>query len=276
MEGFFKYADKIIQAASQSPLGIVALTILVIAVIGIIFFRKDGVRVRVSIFVLLLVGLGLLVWAVLGTERSSRKEESKASPIPVNSPLSIPTETPAPLLKQTPSARLIPRGIKRLLDESKSTPTPPPTSKSITNSPIISSPGSVQNTGDNVTINQTPPARSFTPTQRQRLLQRLRQWPPINFHLSAVQGDKEANSFALQIKSLLEEVGWTQKSFGQFIPGGSSPIGVLIIARDQASAPKAGAALQEELTALGVESPGSLDAGMPDNTIRIIVGHRPN
>lgn len=56
MEKFLEYAPQIITAAAKDPLGIVALVVLVLSVIGILFFRDASVKVRIVMYVLMFFG----------------------------------------------------------------------------------------------------------------------------------------------------------------------------------------------------------------------------
>jgi hypothetical protein len=55
----------VITAAAKSPLGILALIILALAGIATAYFRQSPVNVRVSMFVLMLLGAGLFAATVL-------------------------------------------------------------------------------------------------------------------------------------------------------------------------------------------------------------------
>ena len=63
IKSLFENAPKIIEAA-KSPLGIVALVVLVLSVVAVIFFRTDPVEYRVAAFMALFVGFGLFVRAI--------------------------------------------------------------------------------------------------------------------------------------------------------------------------------------------------------------------
>lgn len=57
MEKLFENAPEIISAAAKSPLGLFALMILVLAVLGFFFFRQASERTRVTIFLLMFIGV---------------------------------------------------------------------------------------------------------------------------------------------------------------------------------------------------------------------------
>ncbi|MCI0694066.1 hypothetical protein L0337_18915 [candidate division KSB1 bacterium] len=57
MERLFENAPEIISAAAKSPLGLFALMILVLAVLGFFFFRQASERTRVTIFLLMFIGV---------------------------------------------------------------------------------------------------------------------------------------------------------------------------------------------------------------------------
>jgi hypothetical protein len=60
---------EIIRAAASSPLGIVALVVLVLGATAWMFFRKEEVKFRAGSFLLLLFGGGLLVAAAMRAPR---------------------------------------------------------------------------------------------------------------------------------------------------------------------------------------------------------------
>jgi hypothetical protein len=66
MEKFFENAPEIISAAAKSPLGLFALMILVLAVLGFFFFRQASERTRVVVFVLMFVGVAAFGIAIFG------------------------------------------------------------------------------------------------------------------------------------------------------------------------------------------------------------------
>lgn len=71
MEKLFENAPKIIGEASKSPLGLFALMILVLAVLGFFFFRKALERTRIAIFILMFTGVvsfGIAIFHAVPTE----------------------------------------------------------------------------------------------------------------------------------------------------------------------------------------------------------------
>lgn len=78
-----KYLDDfpdIIKEASRSSLGIIALSILTLAVLGIIFFKKSGEKIRLVIFFTIFIGIGLLATALIraGNSSNSVTQESES------------------------------------------------------------------------------------------------------------------------------------------------------------------------------------------------------
>ncbi|MDZ7364143.1 MAG: hypothetical protein ONB46_26030 [candidate division KSB1 bacterium] len=57
MEKLFENTPEIISAAAKSPLGLFALMILALAVLGFFFFRRASEGTRVTVFVLMFVGV---------------------------------------------------------------------------------------------------------------------------------------------------------------------------------------------------------------------------
>jgi hypothetical protein len=66
MEKLFENAPEIISAAAKSPLGLFALMILALAVLGFFFFRQASERTRVVIFVLMFVSVVAFGIAIFG------------------------------------------------------------------------------------------------------------------------------------------------------------------------------------------------------------------
>ena len=67
MEKLFENAPEIIREAAKSPLGLFALMILVLAILGFFFFREASERTRIAIFALMFTGVvsfGIAIFAV--------------------------------------------------------------------------------------------------------------------------------------------------------------------------------------------------------------------
>ena len=70
---FFEQAPKIIAEAARSPLGIVALVILVLFGLALVFFAVALVSVRVGIFIVLVLGFSLFAFAAMRRMPKVRK-----------------------------------------------------------------------------------------------------------------------------------------------------------------------------------------------------------
>ena len=70
MRDIMRNIPEIIEQASKSPLGILALMILALAFLGYFFFRRANVNVRISIYLLLFVGAALCGFALLRARQS--------------------------------------------------------------------------------------------------------------------------------------------------------------------------------------------------------------
>lgn len=71
IQSLVKSAPDIIRESAQSPLGIIALIIFVLSIIGLIFFRNEKPAIKVAIFVLMLVsfiGFGIVVYRASSTQ----------------------------------------------------------------------------------------------------------------------------------------------------------------------------------------------------------------
>jgi hypothetical protein len=66
MDELIRKAPEIIEAAAKSPLGILALMILALAVAGFFFFRGASELTRIGIYVLMFVGVAAFGGAVIG------------------------------------------------------------------------------------------------------------------------------------------------------------------------------------------------------------------
>ena len=79
MDKLIQSAPEIIGQAAKSPLGIFALMILALSVLGFIFFRRSSERTRATIFMLMFIGVAAFGYATFRT----------ASAIPSASPNAI-------------------------------------------------------------------------------------------------------------------------------------------------------------------------------------------
>ena len=68
-EAGLKTIPEIINAAKSSNLGILALIILALAVVGLHFFRNSGMPYRLAVFVLMLAGAAVFGYAALVAQR---------------------------------------------------------------------------------------------------------------------------------------------------------------------------------------------------------------
>lgn len=97
MDKLIKYAPKIIEAAAKSPLGIFALMILAMSVLGAMFFRDASEPTRAGIFVLMLVGVAAFGFAAIRSMPSATASKPQALP-------SQETQTPPPIAGSTEAA----------------------------------------------------------------------------------------------------------------------------------------------------------------------------
>ena len=101
MDRFFDKAAAIIEKASKSRRGIVALVVLVLPTLAYLFFREESVWIKAGIFVLLLLGGALAVYAVYRRWTGlpeDKRGESLAEPSP--------SPTIAPPLPDPPDGRV--------------------------------------------------------------------------------------------------------------------------------------------------------------------------
>jgi hypothetical protein len=79
MESFFQYAADIIRAAATSPLGILALLILVTGVLAFLFFKDAPILVRFLIFVMIFGAVCSFGGAVLRKTQTAAVEQAKSA-----------------------------------------------------------------------------------------------------------------------------------------------------------------------------------------------------
>jgi len=63
MDKVFESAPSIIAEAAKSPLGIFALMVFALSVLGFVFFRKSSERTRTAIFILMFLGVASFGYA---------------------------------------------------------------------------------------------------------------------------------------------------------------------------------------------------------------------
>ena len=100
-------APDILEQAAKSPLGIFALMILALAVLGFFYFRKSSERTRTAIFVMMFVGVAFFGWATVRTASQSQVASSgggmpptqaaSAQPTDSNHQASVSTASPPPV-----------------------------------------------------------------------------------------------------------------------------------------------------------------------------------
>lgn len=87
--------SKIIEAAAKDPLGIVALSLVVIAVLALAFFRTDSVRVRLSVFFsVMVVSSGIFGFTMIQEYRSLHSGD-QATKAAKSTGVASPTPTPS-------------------------------------------------------------------------------------------------------------------------------------------------------------------------------------
>ena len=69
MKNLADNAPEIIEKASQSPLGILALTILSMSIIALFFFKSAPVAIKVAIYLLITVSFVMLAFAAMSCSK---------------------------------------------------------------------------------------------------------------------------------------------------------------------------------------------------------------
>ena len=72
---------EIIKAAAASPLGILSLMCLIVAVVALAFFRKAPMNVRLGVFALLLLGVAGFAYALLAGKSAPQAPTAASAPL---------------------------------------------------------------------------------------------------------------------------------------------------------------------------------------------------
>jgi len=82
-----KAIPETITAGAQSVLGIVALSIVILSIIAILFFKNSSERTKIFIFVTLFIGIGMFIYAVVLQKQSEGHGNLDDEPITLNGSL---------------------------------------------------------------------------------------------------------------------------------------------------------------------------------------------
>ena len=91
-----------------------------------------------------------------------------------------------------------------------------------------------------------------------------------------VLGDGDGFAFATQLDEALKAAGWpttgvNQAAFG----GGANPVGFGIVVHAEASAPTYAAALQGAFKSAGMDIAGAVNPNIPERTVQLLIGNKP-
>ena len=99
---------EILERASASPLGILALMIVALSLLGFFFFREASERTRLATFALMFIGVAVFGFAVVGDSGSSDAESTREGVQPSSTVPSIEASRPPAALETTPPAEAAP------------------------------------------------------------------------------------------------------------------------------------------------------------------------
>jgi hypothetical protein len=116
MDNFFQYLPNIIQEAAQSPLGLFALMVIILSVLGFVFFRKSSEKIRAGMFILMFIGV-VSFGAVFLSATTNIIAENTASPSQTSISNSA-TDSTYPPYKQGLEAKPFTSAIIALSDSS--------------------------------------------------------------------------------------------------------------------------------------------------------------
>lgn len=94
---------EILQEASKSPLGIIALVILTMSVVGVILFRNSEDKYKFGVFTILLIGIVSFTYASLQIAQPSPEDVYDVTGIASES-----ESAPAPVASESPQTAILP------------------------------------------------------------------------------------------------------------------------------------------------------------------------
>lgn len=116
--------------------------------------------------------------------------------------------------------------------------------------------------------------RRITDAQRARLTQALKKSPKGQVQIASPIGDSEAQLFARQIREIFESSGWTGIKFTYNIFKGT-PVGLSLNVRDGNKVPLFAEMLLQAFESSDIPVIGAYMPELPDETVEILVGMKP-
>lgn len=120
-------------------------------------------------------------------------------------------------------------------------------------------------------INNSPPPRRLSDAVTQNLVAALRRFPPRKCEVLRVQGDGEASALARQIRTTLQEAGWT---VGEVVLMASDFQGLQLEFREETVVPEDIATLVVSLYGAGVMPRAEVKPNPKAQILAIVVGHQ--
>ena len=110
--------------------------------------------------------------------------------------------------------------------------------------------------------------------QRSQLVLRLRQLPPVDLRIVAVP-DREAVSFARQLRDAFVEAGWPATGVYRALPAHTGRTGLFLSVRDPSASPPSAEYLLLALGEFGLQAVRAASAQLSDaNALELLVGLR--
>jgi hypothetical protein len=224
----------------------------------------------------LAISLLLLIIARRVDVHYTRSQIASETPAPTATPAIASTATPTVPLPSPTAAHATDKDTPMLGKSDKAPQTAPPTSSKPPTiyQTAINSPGSVQNTGDNVTINTRPAPRTLTATQKTRLIALLESRPSGKIEILCPPNNVEACRFGSELGEVLKNAGWTLLGVVQN-PFGAFPPGLTVLVQSAQNQPPGARELQDALTSIGYVSGGNYHQELPSDRTTLLVGPQP-
>jgi hypothetical protein len=116
--------------------------------------------------------------------------------------------------------------------------------------------------------------RTISPGQRAKLIQMLKGSVSGPVEILWMTSDSDSYPLGLQIKEILKAAGWPDAVDRMVLSG--TAVGHGIIVHNLKTSPKHAALLQQAFNSVGFALDSSEDPALPEGSVRIWIGHKPN
>jgi hypothetical protein len=125
-----------------------------------------------------------------------------------------------------------------------------------------------------IALSKPPVAREITEAQRAAFIDELIDAPKSALPVIVCEQDPEILAYADQIRVMLVLAGYDAGPTVKTNPTAISPVGVSIVVKDPARAPRLAGAIQNAFKAIGIVALGAKDDYFEDDQVAVIVGRK--